>query len=65
MGNLAKTYGESKQDVIDRLWLTYFNDTLYAQGLITETQRNQMRVKISSRKSHAQNRDGMEEMGSR
>ena len=39
-----------KQDVIDQLWLTYFNDTLYDKGLITETARNQMRNWINTRK---------------
>ena len=27
---------EKKQSVLDQLWLTYYNDTLYAKGLITE-----------------------------
>ena len=39
----------SKQDVIERLWLQYFNDTLYAQEFISETERNRMRVKIKAR----------------
>ena len=40
-----------KQSVLDQLWLTYYNDTLYAKGLITEQERNKMRVKIKNRKS--------------
>lgn len=35
--------------IFEQLWLTYFNDTLYAQGLITEEQRNKMRIKIKNR----------------
>ncbi len=39
-----------KQNVVDKLWLNYFNDTLYAQGLISEDVRNRMRNQISRRK---------------
>lgn len=35
--------------VVERLWLTYFNDSLYAQGVITETERNKMRTNIKRR----------------
>lgn len=46
-----KEYTEAeKQNVVDKLWLNYFNDTLYAQGLITEDIRNRMRNQISRRK---------------
>ena len=40
---------QKKQAVTEQLWLTYFNDTLYAKGLITEEQRNAMRLTIRSR----------------
>lgn len=40
---------QKKQAVMEQLWLTYYNDTLFAKGLITEQQRNQMRVRIKSR----------------
>ena len=40
---------QKKQAVIEQLWLTYYNDTLYAKGLITEEQRNAMRLTIRSR----------------
>lgn len=41
---------EKKADaVIEQLWLTYYNDSLCAKGVITETQRNKMRAKIKSR----------------
>ena len=40
---------QKKQAVIERLWLTYYNDTLFAKGLITEEQRNKMRIKIRNR----------------
>ena len=41
------------QTVIQQLWLTYFNDTLFAQGLITEEQRNRMRLRIKNRTATA------------
>ena len=40
---------QKKQAIIEQLWLTYFNDTLYEKGLITEDQRNKMRTKIKIR----------------
>ena len=40
---------QKKQAVIQQLWLTYYNDTLFAQGEITEEQRNKMRLMIKSR----------------
>ena len=44
----GRTEGK-KLAVIEQLWLTYYNDTLYAKGLITEEQRNRMRVQIKNR----------------
>ena len=40
---------QKKQAVMELLWLTYYNDTLFAKGMITEEQRNKMRVMIKSR----------------
>ena len=40
---------QKKQAVIEQLWLTYYNDTLFAKGLITEEQRNRMRLMIKNR----------------
>jgi hypothetical protein len=42
---------QQKQRVIEGLWLTYYNDTLYAKGVITEDERNKMRLRIKARKS--------------
>lgn len=36
----------SQNTIYERLWLTYFNDTLYAKGVITEKERNKMRTAI-------------------
>lgn len=38
-----------KQAVVEQLWLTYYNDTLFAKGLITAEQRNRMRLMIRQR----------------
>ena len=35
--------------VLEKLWLTYYNDTLYEKGVITEDERNRMRVRIKTR----------------
>ena len=40
---------QKKQAVIEQLWLTYYNDTLFAKGVITEDQRNKLRLMIKSR----------------
>ncbi len=45
-----------KQSVIEKLWLIYFNDTLYEKGLISETERNRMANKIHARKPSGQSR---------
>ena len=42
---------QKKQSVIEQLWLNYYNDTLYANGLITEEQRNKMRLRNINRNS--------------
>ena len=39
-----------KRELAEQMWLNYFNQTLYEQGIITETERNRMRNVISSRK---------------
>lgn len=30
------------QEVTEKIWLQYFNDTLFAKGLITESERNRL-----------------------
>lgn len=47
--NHPKPNEQAIQATIQQLWLTYYNDTLYAKGLITEDQRNRMRIKIKNR----------------
>lgn len=42
------------------IWLRYFNDCLFARGLITERERNRMTLKIAApiRRSGKLRRDG-------
>ena len=39
---------QQKQTVIEQLWLTYYNDTLFVKGLITEAQHNKMCLMIKN-----------------
>lgn len=48
-GSKQNTSIQTKQAVIEQLWLTYYNDTLFAKGTITEDQRNKMRMMIKNR----------------
>lgn len=41
------------QTVTQQLWLTYYNDMLFVKGLITEEQRNRMRLRIKNRAATA------------
>lgn len=51
MDNTRRGYitEQKKRSVMEQLWLTYYNDTLYEKGVITEDERNKMRIKIKSR----------------
>ena len=40
---------QKKNAIFEQLWLTYYNDTLFSKGLITEDQHNKMRIMIKSR----------------
>ena len=37
---------KTKHNTFEQLWLSYYNDTLYEKGFITEDERNKMRLKI-------------------
>lgn len=46
----AYPVSEKKKNLImDQLWLTYFNDSLYKNGVITENEYDKMRVIIKNR----------------
>jgi len=46
-----------KQNVVEQIWLNYFNQTLFEKGLISEKERNRMKLKIESRKPKAQDQE--------
>jgi len=45
----TKNTRKNAQNIYEQLWLTYFNDVLYVKGIITEDQRNKLRIKIRTR----------------
>lgn len=51
--NQNQTLEQQKKAEAERLWLSYFNDTLFKQGLITEQQRNKLQNNINLRKSRS------------
>lgn len=46
-----KSEVQEKRELGSRLWLTYYNQTLYERGVITEQERNRMALKINEWKS--------------
>lgn len=48
---------KTKQNTFEQLWLSYYNDTLYEKGFITEDERNKMRLKIKEYTSKKANRN--------
>lgn len=44
-----KPTDHEKRQVMEQLWLIYYNDTLFKQGVISEAERNRMRIKINAR----------------
>lgn len=40
---------QEKQTIFERLWLTYYNDTLYEKGIISEREHRKMKSIIRSR----------------
>ncbi len=42
---------QRKNMILEQLWLSYYNDTLYEKGMITELERNKMRSMINARVS--------------
>ena len=57
---MAENHGEmnsareaEKRNVVEKMWLNYYNNMLLEKGLITESQHQKMRVSINSRKPSA------------
>lgn len=53
MAEKAMTNEQRRIALAEKLWLTYFNQTLYEKGCITEAQRNRLKNVIGSRKPSA------------
>ena len=49
-GGRGLTYDTVKQQVAEKLWLNYFNQTLYERGIINEHEHNRMAFKIENTK---------------
>ncbi len=43
----AASDAQKKRELGGRLWLSYYNQTLYEKGMITERERNKMALKIN------------------
>ena len=50
-GEKALTAELQKKVLVEKLWLAYFNQYLYEQKIITESERNRISLKIESRKA--------------
>jgi len=51
---------EQKKLVAEKLWLNYFNQTLYEKGFLTGGQRNRLKLIIDSRKPSAKGTRGVQ-----
>ena len=54
---MAENYGftngvkeAAKQNAVEKMWLHYYNNSLFEKGLITEIEHRKMKVSINSRK---------------
>lgn len=50
-GEKALAAEQQRKNLAEKLWLAYFNQYLYEQNIITETQRNRLALQIESRKA--------------
>jgi hypothetical protein len=44
---------QQKNYIAEQIWLHYYNDYLFGKGMITEQERNRLKIKIDSRKPSA------------
>ena len=53
-----------RRNVVEKMWLNYYNNELLAQGLISESMHRKMKLEISMRKpgDKSWQRDDMEMM---
>ena len=48
---------QRKAEITEQLWLAYFNSYLYEKGMLTESERNKMILKIERRKGSASGKE--------
>lgn len=53
----AITAEQQRVSLSERLWLAYFNSYLYEKGMLTESERNKIILKIESRKGSTSGRE--------
>lgn len=53
MAEKTMTNEQKRIAMAEKLWLNYFNQTLYEKGYITEAERNRLKNMIESRKPSA------------
>ena len=53
MAEKAITNEQKRIAMTEKLWLNYFNQTLFEKGYITEAERNRLKNMIESRKPSA------------
>ena len=46
----SMTLEQKKTSMAELMWLNYFNQTLYEKGMITEEERNRLKLSIDRRK---------------
>ena len=50
------TSEQQRRNVVEKMWLNYFNNGLLERGMITPTQHRKMKLHISTRKPSAMER---------
>ena len=58
MAENVKTVQEQRKRMAEKLWLEYFNQTLYEKGYLTQAQRNRLKLIIDSRRPSAKENRG-------
>ena len=56
MSDKATSLEAKRRDAAERLWLHFYNRTLFEKGLITEKERNRMHNLINERTSERSSR---------
>ena len=54
----AGLLGSGRTETAEMLWLIYFNQTLFEKGLISETERNRMKLRMEARRPSAFGKNG-------